>query len=166
MMVLDCSLKLTFKTVLNKSNQNDTQFWYCVVSGFYFCWERFILVSINCIMTETALVYYPTNNPYASFNSTSMYKEYRAQALETRGGPLVSLTDSCSLRGKIEYHPGGQRPVNAFLGVPFAAPPVGERRFQPTQPVQLWQREREAVKFGECLLLNVTSLVLWGTYDK
>lgn len=31
-----------------------------------------------------------------------------------------------------------EKTVNAFLGIPFAEPPVGKLRFQPTQPKRPW----------------------------
>jgi len=36
----------------------------------------------------------------------------------------------------------------AFKGIPFAAPPVGERRWQPPQPAAAWQGVRAADNFG------------------
>jgi para-nitrobenzyl esterase len=48
--------------------------------------------------------------------------------------------------GQLEgIHKGG---VFAFKGVPFAAPPVGERRWQPPQPVEPWQGMLQARQFG------------------
>jgi len=38
--------------------------------------------------------------------------------------------------------------VESFRGIPYAAPPVGEFRWRPPQPVQPWQGVREAVKYG------------------
>ena len=36
----------------------------------------------------------------------------------------------------------------AFLGVPYAAPPVGELRWKPTQPARKWNGPRQATQFG------------------
>ena len=48
--------------------------------------------------------------------------------------------------------------VRAFLGIPFAAPPVGKLRWQPPQPVHPWQGVRKAVAFGpRCMQRRVYS---------
>ena len=36
----------------------------------------------------------------------------------------------------------------AFLGVPYAAPPVGDLRWKPPQPVSPWTSTRKATEFG------------------
>jgi para-nitrobenzyl esterase len=68
---------------------------------------------------------------------------------------------------------GAASPVLAFLGVPYAAPPVGDLRWRPPRPVAQWTGTRKAIAFGascpqlparwlpdvawseDCLFLNV-----------
>jgi para-nitrobenzyl esterase len=38
--------------------------------------------------------------------------------------------------------------IHSFKGVPFAAPPVGERRWKAPQPMQSWTNVRPATQFG------------------
>lgn len=57
------------------------------------------------------------------------------------GGSIVQI-DS----GLIEGAVAGD--VLAFKGIPYAAPPVGELRWRPPQPVEPWQAVRPATEFG------------------
>ena len=54
---------------------------------------------------------------------------------------LVTV-DTGALRGSSDGR------VRTFLGVPYAAPPVGDRRFQPPQPAAAWSGERDATRPG------------------
>lgn len=38
--------------------------------------------------------------------------------------------------------------IEQFLGIPYAAAPVGELRFSPPQPVQPWNDVRDGTKYG------------------
>ncbi|WP_371649544.1 MULTISPECIES: carboxylesterase/lipase family protein [unclassified Streptomyces] len=59
------------------------------------------------------------------------------------GDPAVVSTDAGRLRGVVTDR------GRAFLGVPFAAPPVGERRWRPPQPVAAWTGIRDAAHFAD-----------------
>ena len=57
---------------------------------------------------------------------------------------MASIVETVS--GKIagERRGGHER----FLGIPYAAPPVGERRWRAPQPAPMWSRVRPAVEFA------------------
>lgn len=54
----------------------------------------------------------------------------------------VVRTPSGSVRGRV------RGPVGSWLGIPFAAPPVGARRFLPPGRPEPWSGVREATEFG------------------
>jgi para-nitrobenzyl esterase len=60
------------------------------------------------------------------------------------GNSLVVKTDTGKVRSKLSTD--GQ--VRAFLGIPYAAPPVGPLRWQPPQPAEKWHGVRDATDFG------------------
>ena len=56
----------------------------------------------------------------------------------------VRATDAGNVRGlRVDR-------VCRFLGVPYAAPPVGENRFREPQPVEPWPGVRNAIEPGHC----------------
>jgi len=75
--------------------------------------------------------------------------------------------------GLLSGIPGLDPAITAFKGVPFAAPPVGELRWQTPRPPLPWKGARSADRFGkisvqtqhgaavpmgeDCLLLNLYS---------
>lgn len=56
-------------------------------------------------------------------------------------GPQVSV-DTGAVEGKRDGT------VSAFLGIPYAAPPVGASRWKPPAPAAKWSGVRKATKFG------------------
>uniref|UniRef100_A0A914WTU6 Carboxylesterase type B domain-containing protein n=1 Tax=Plectus sambesii TaxID=2011161 RepID=A0A914WTU6_9BILA len=57
------------------------------------------------------------------------------------------LTKYGPIEGKRIIHTGDHQ-VDAFLGIPFAKPPIGELRFQKPQPPDSWTEVLKTTKFG------------------
>jgi para-nitrobenzyl esterase len=112
--------------------------------------------------TRTPTVIPPTQTPTDIATKTP---ELTATPTETPDALLVT-TDLGTLRGKL--HDG----VRSFLGIPYAAPPVGELRWRPPVPHPGWTGVRAATGAGnictqiipvvkiptggeDCLFLNV-----------
>ncbi len=51
-------------------------------------------------------------------------------------------------QGKVRGKTINQGKVKAFLGLPYAAPPIGDLRWRPPQPPASWKGERDATEFG------------------
>jgi para-nitrobenzyl esterase len=107
----------------------------------------------------------------------SFAREYDHGDHRRSGGLIVNTVDG-PVRG---FTKNG---VNIFLGIPYAAPPVGELRWQPPQPVKRWRPTLDATRFAsncpqvtglgafaappsineDCLYLNV--FTTGGRYDR
>lgn len=68
---------------------------------------------------------------------------FAALASSHPAGPTVRLSSGTLTGTRF----GPQKDV-AFLGVPYAAPPVGDLRWKPPQPEQPWTGTREATQFA------------------
>jgi para-nitrobenzyl esterase len=64
-----------------------------------------------------------------------------AQEAERSAGPVVSTAEG-PVRGFV------QSGVNIFLGIPYAAAPVGSLRWRPPQPVEHWDEPLDATHFA------------------
>ncbi|ROO33643.1 carboxylesterase [Salinisphaera orenii YIM 95161] len=65
----------------------------------------------------------------------------RTAVIETTAGPV---------RGRVESD------VDAFLGIPYAAPPVGELRWRPPESPDAWTDTLDAVAFGNTCAQTLT----------
>ena len=87
-----------------------------------------------------------------------------AQAAAQAGDPAVVQTATGRVRGLVAED------RRTFSGIPYAAAPVGDRRWQPPQPMPSWRGVRDATLPGsrcpqpnatgtseDCLFLNVTT---------
>jgi para-nitrobenzyl esterase len=80
-------------------------------------------------------------------------KLVRAVAVAGLGLALCSIgyADSLTVRteqGKVTGKTINNGKVKAFLGLPYAAPPVGDLRWKAPEPAAKWKGERDATKFG------------------
>jgi para-nitrobenzyl esterase len=64
--------------------------------------------------------------------------------------------DSGAIRGLVV---GPKKDVQVYKGIPFAAPPVGELRWKPPQPVRPWQGVRDCFEFGAACPQKVSLLL-------
>ena len=62
----------------------------------------------------------------------NLQKPQELRVVRTEGGLLSGVGDG----------------VRVYKGIPFAAPPVGERRWRPSEPAEPWDGIREATVFG------------------
>lgn len=95
---------------------------------------------------------------------------------------IVALTSACLLASgchdelhvKVKtggwvtgiWHDGEAGGARAFLGIPYAEPPVGELRFQPPQPAKHWHGNLEATAFGPSCIQNPGALSATGEYSE
>ncbi|HUJ44877.1 MAG TPA: carboxylesterase family protein [Opitutaceae bacterium] len=59
--------------------------------------------------------------------------------------------------GQLSGTPGWAWGVREYLGVPYAAPPVGDLRWRPPQPVKAWTGVRAADRFSPACIQRPTS---------
>ncbi|MGD0096222.1 MAG: carboxylesterase family protein [Terracidiphilus sp.] len=76
-----------------------------------------------------------------------------ALALAASGAAMPGKTFADSLimttpQGKIHGKAINEGKVRAYLGLPYAAPPVGDLRWKAPQPAAKWKGERDATSFG------------------
>ena len=96
-----------------------------------------------CVSMATALTYQPTVNT----------------ALGRLRGMRVAVAAE------------GLGPVDQFLGVPYAAPPIGEKRFMPPEAPSAWTGVRNATRFPPVCPQTVRNAVpdimmpIWATYN-
>src|ERR1700722_72715 len=67
------------------------------------------------------------------------------------GLSTAGFADSLKVKteqGKVQGKTINNGKVHAFLGLPYAAPPVGDLRWKAPQPAAKWKGDRDATKFG------------------
>ncbi|XP_030060310.1 fatty acyl-CoA hydrolase precursor, medium chain [Microcaecilia unicolor] len=68
------------------------------------------------------------------------------------------ITKYGKLRGKLLKVKGTDRHTEAYLGIPFAKPPVGLLRFSPPQPAESWNGVRDATSYPPMCLQSLDGL--------
>ncbi len=84
-------------------------------------------------------------------SAAAMLAAAAVTAGEAGGAPLAA-TAVRTASGLVAGVPGTVDGVAAFKGIPFAAPPVGERRWKPAEAVAPWSGVRAADRFGPVCL--------------
>lgn len=113
----------------------------CRPLNFALCWLLVLLMW--SVSMATALTYQPTVNT----------------ALGRLRGMRVAVATE------------GLGPVDQYLGVPYAAPPVGEKRFMPPDAPSAWSGVRNATRFPPVCPQTVRNAVpdimmpVWATYN-
>ncbi len=79
------------------------------------------------------------------FTLSTCLSLYAAGAVQTTSGPVEGLTNSDGT-------------IHIYKGIPYAAPPVGDLRWKPPQPVAPWHDVLKATEFGaRCMQAPVFS---------
>jgi len=75
------------------------------------------------------------------------------------GDDLTVQTRAGTVHGKLVST------VREFLGIPFAAPPIGERRWKPPQPAACWSDVRDATSYGNACIQILPNQSTIGSED-
>lgn len=91
----------------------------------------------------------------SSFNFLFLLPCFLAVLAESENDLLIT-TNSGQVQGKVLSVLDGE--VRAFLGIPYARPPVGNLRFRAPEPADPWQGVRNAVDYANtCVQIPDTS---------
>src|SRR5437870_4031367 len=78
--------------------------------------------------------------------------------------------DSGVLRGLVV---GDKKDVHVYKGIPYAAPPVGEQRWKPPQPIKAWPGVRDCFEFAAAcpqkipvLFANIPEMAIRAPYSE
>src|SRR5437867_684712 len=84
---------------------------------------------------------YSTSSSIESFSACFIsltILTFHAALVATFGDDLVVETENGKVLGIRHHLPSLSVPVDAFLGIPFAKPPVGHLRFRHPHPIDKW----------------------------
>ncbi|XP_054856547.1 fatty acyl-CoA hydrolase precursor, medium chain-like [Eublepharis macularius] len=100
----------------------------------------------------------PAGKCWLLFGVLLCAKSSAGSTTETKGErndhPEV-ITAQGRVRGKVVSVNGIDQPVNVFLGIPFAKPPIGSLRFAPPQAPKPWSHVRNTTSFSPICLQDL-----------
>jgi para-nitrobenzyl esterase len=73
-------------------------------------------------------------------------------------------TDSGYISGTVIGEPGNE--IRIYRGIPYAAPPIGDLRWKPPQPVTPWEGIREATQFSKWAAQPFPSPAIYQVMDE
>jgi para-nitrobenzyl esterase len=88
-----------------------------------------------------------------------------AQSLPAQQAQSLTETVQTTL-GTLHGNARDARGVLTFRGIPYAAPPVGELRWQPPQPAAAWAGTRDASHVGNRCWVNVPNSAIGGHVEE
>jgi len=83
----------------------------------------------------------------AGMLSTAAIADNNQDEEEQHNGSVVRTVEG-PVRGIVKIEASTRTEVHEFLGIPYAAPPVGKLRWMPPEPVTHWREPLDATKFG------------------
>jgi len=76
----------------------------------------------------------------------------------TKADEVITDTESGRVRGHRHHAPYLRRPVDAYLGIPFAKPPLNSLRFRHPQAIEKWRHVYNATRLpNSCYQLHDTT---------
>jgi para-nitrobenzyl esterase len=108
------------------------------------------LLSLFAVGLTTACSSTPASNAGPLANDAGAAIDGAATATDAGPSPVVTLTDG-PIQGHID------RSVYAFLGIPYAAPPVAGLRWKEPQPPAPWTAVRDGSQFGNRCAQNAST---------
>ena len=85
-------------------------------------------------------------------NASNPLKKLKINPLKDKTNSVRVKTDSGDIEGSFT----ADHEVLAFKGIPYAAPPIGDLRWQPPQPVEKWRHTLAAKEFGSHCMQSAT----------
>ena len=110
---------------------------------------KLILGMVSGVVIAAVLILWSGTQPDIEVTSATDYllSWQDPVTIETRMGPVTGISGGKSL---------------AFLGLPYAVPPVGDRRFRAPEPAHAWLHTRDATRFPNICIQAEPPALLGG----